>query len=634
MNDGLVLALGAALLWVPPASSAELPNWYPSTLVDSTLVRLLETPEEPDAEAPDVVRVVEDLELDVRDASERRLRTRRIVHVLEGKGNDETSIGLIENYWTTIRRMKAWHQAADGTVQESDERIKSQLGEELYDDSVQHTLLVREVAAGSTILFETETVDRRADESVKFFFLPEDVPVGRWQCTVLHPEGTQVRASWLFDPLADPVPVSPGSTSPGETRWEIDATPEGAEVFALNLVDSTGARWPLRSWEDVGLWFRELTISALTESPHVAERAQELIAGIDDPEERIRRILQYVQGSVAYVQVYLDDGGWRPHRAGETLTNRYGDCKDMAHLAVALLIDAGVDAYPALTNVGDELWSGFPARGQFDHCIVALRGPERTEGWRFFDPTSKATPFGRIPASIEGKAVLIAGVNPAIGLLDLPRSRSDENEVLYQATLQLDEAGALAGHIDERRTGHAGFELRRHLRELSETKRIEWLKERLESHRLEAEVTRLEIVGLEAPLDTLVLRYDIESRSGGKRAGSRFLVQPDFLSARRATFLDDDDEDTEFSFPYVSRSRIEIGFPSTWEVESVPTAVEEATDLATYLRRVEAGDGRIQLERVERLEETRPRDEALEAIRRWDDAAYQADRKQVVLRVP
>ena len=620
----LLLLVGASI-----SAAAGLPDWYDAAWADSVTQRLLNVPDEK-GKLPDVVRVLDDYRLDVRDGREETLRKRRVVHVRKGSGAGESGTHCYENFWRNVKGMTLWQVAADGAVSKADDVVKSQLGSELYDDGVLHSLMAREFSDGATLLFETEEASRLTDESCRYFPVPEDVPVGRWTCSVLHEPGVRATAAWLLDPESAPVSVPPTTSEEKVTGWQLSEIPDDAEVFVVRLETDDEVRFGIRSWEDIALWYRSLAGQSLAGAPDVEAKAAELVAGCATPDDRVRTLAEYVQQSVAYVQVYLDDGGWRPHPVDETLANRFGDCKDMSMLVVGLLTDAGIESYPALTNVEDDVRVPFPAR-RFDHCIVAYRDSDGPLGWGFFDPTSKSTPFGSLPAQIEGKSVLVAGVTPPIGLLELPESSSGDNTASYDALVRVREDGGMEAEVVERRTGHSAFGLKAHLKELSEAKRTEWLEDRLSGRKLDAKVDSLALVGLEADSDTLELRYFLSAERWAKRAGSRLIAGPDFLSSRTAKRLDEDDDHPEFSFPFRVDTHIAVEYPEGWTVESLPDDVELGSESASYVRRSIRGDGRIEVVRSEVLNAVRPRDDELAAIREWDDAAYQADRKQVIL---
>jgi len=116
--------------------------------------------------------------------------------------------------------------------------------------------------------------------------------------------------------------------------------------------------------------------------------------------------LQYIDREVRYTGVEFGEATIVPRPPGETLTRKYGDCKDKATLLVALLRAAEIPAYVALLNVGtnEDVPSNLPGLGLFDHAIVYIPGPP--ELW--IDATDEYARLGELPNADQDRLVLIA----------------------------------------------------------------------------------------------------------------------------------------------------------------------------------------------------------------------------------
>jgi hypothetical protein len=129
--------------------------------------------------------------------------------------------------------------------------------------------------------------------------------------------------------------------------------------------------------------------------PAVAALASEITAGAASDAEKIARVAGRIGSDIRYVAVDLDESAWQPHAPSVILENKYGDCKDMANLAVDLLDLAGIKAYPALvlTNTNGKIDMELLAP-RFDHMIVFVESPE---GEYWLDPTVAPCPLGYLP---------------------------------------------------------------------------------------------------------------------------------------------------------------------------------------------------------------------------------------------
>lgn len=136
--------------------------------------------------------------------------------------------------------------------------------------------------------------------------------------------------------------------------------------------------WPVATyssftdWGQVARWATALYEPAVKPDRAVRELAAELRAGHREPLDRVRAAVRFVQDEVRYVGIELGEHSHRPHRAGEVLAQRFGDCKDKSSLLIALLREIGVPADAMLvdSDAGRRLDRAIPSPHAFDHVIV------------------------------------------------------------------------------------------------------------------------------------------------------------------------------------------------------------------------------------------------------------------------
>jgi transglutaminase-like putative cysteine protease len=141
-------------------------------------------------------------------------------------------------------------------------------------------------------------------------------------------------------------------------------------------------------------------------SPAIKELSTKLASGVGDDAGMIRRVSEYVCENIRYVAIDLNESGFRPNDPDAVLENRYGDCKDMSMLAIALLREAGLSAYPALLvtrssgEIDKELLAPY-----FNHMIVYVETSRGGKIW--LDPTAGVCPLGYLPYEDMGVDALI-----------------------------------------------------------------------------------------------------------------------------------------------------------------------------------------------------------------------------------
>lgn len=163
-----------------------------------------------------------------------------------------------------------------------------------------------------------------------------------------------------------------------------------------------------------------------------------LLSGRTTREEKAAEVLQYLSKEIRYTGVEFGDAAIIPHPPAETLKHRYGDCKDKATLAVAMLRAAGIPAYVALLNTGNRLDvdPDLPGMGLFDHAIVYA--PGNPDLW--MDPTDERARLGQLPNTDQGRLALVARPD-STRLVPTPEASSQENSIIEKRDFFLAENG-------------------------------------------------------------------------------------------------------------------------------------------------------------------------------------------------
>jgi transglutaminase-like putative cysteine protease len=203
------------------------------------------------------------------------------------------------------------------------------------------------------------------------------------------------------------------AASGGSSPWKpveggFDLDVDGAPGRSLALMAPGEASGPVYA---VGATDDELALAAAW-----MERAP-----TSDPQEDWRTRMRSAADPVveahriAGAEVRWAPGGDRPWGAPQIGQGLYGDCKDKAHLMVALLREAGVPASVALVRVhGADAPEGVASLAAYDHAIVHLGGD------RWVDPTDPR-PVGALDPRLAGRRALVVD-GPERGPRRLPAS--------------------------------------------------------------------------------------------------------------------------------------------------------------------------------------------------------------------
>ncbi|MCB8994691.1 MAG: DUF3857 domain-containing transglutaminase family protein, partial [Bacteroidales bacterium] len=128
-----------------------------------------------------------------------------------------------------------------------------------------------------------------------------------------------------------------------------------------------------KSWKEVNAWAQNTF--ALSKEPELDEVFKEIFSGEENTDEKINKIINYVQDDIRYMGIESGIGSIKPFPPEQVVRQRYGDCKDKSLLMVSLLKKIGVEnAWPALVNthLKAEIGNQFPSNQVFNHCIVTF----------------------------------------------------------------------------------------------------------------------------------------------------------------------------------------------------------------------------------------------------------------------
>ncbi|MBF5041869.1 DUF3857 domain-containing protein [Aggregicoccus sp. 17bor-14] len=227
----------------------------------------------------------------------------------------------------------------------------------------------------------------------------------------------RVRLTWEAGPLAARAEAEP---------YLPPELPQGA---ALSY--ATG-----KDWQSLAQRYHQVVEEQLAGADLAAQAAE--AAGSETRPERVAaRVMAWVHARVRYTGLYSGAAAVVPRPPGETLSRRFGDCKDLATLVVGMLRARGIPAHVALLRVRDaEVEPDFPGLGRFDHAIVYVPGTPAL----WVDATDPYTAVGELNLGVQGRLALVAAPGTR-ALQRLPEARSTANSLRITRTVLLAEDG-------------------------------------------------------------------------------------------------------------------------------------------------------------------------------------------------
>lgn len=327
---------------------------------------------------------------------------------------------------------------ADGTVVPVDLKanvkdVSSNDGNDvnIYDEnSRQVVLTIPQIQKDETLHFVMvqHTMRPRIPDAYMDFdtFESMESPLPYAKLTIVAPKELPLKSMAVLDEVPGTIKVSQETLSNGGIKycWEARNVPQTFpeenmpdEVTQLQrVVVSTFA-----TWEELSKWYWDLCAPHMKVTPAITAKVKELTEG-KSREDQIAALFGFVAQEIRYMGIIAEDTapGYEPHDVSLTFDNRYGVCRDKGALLVAMLREAGFNAFPVLINAGSQRDREVPIP-YFNHAVIAIDEGERN--YRLMDPTDD-TARAELPAYLsdctylvtrpEGETLLVTPVpNPA-----------------------------------------------------------------------------------------------------------------------------------------------------------------------------------------------------------------------------
>jgi Domain of Unknown Function with PDB structure (DUF3857)/Transglutaminase-like superfamily len=628
------LAFSGTPDWLKQAAQAPLPT-YP----DDT----------------DAVVLLDERVTTVSSAGEVRTTYRKAYKMLRPEGRTKGTLYVYFDNETQITFLKAWSitsQNEEYEVKQSDAVETAAFSEGLYADTRYLVLQIPAAQPGNVVGYEYQQKQRPFVLQAVWSF-QDEIPVRRARFALELPSTWSYAAYWR-----NRAAVSPQQT--GETRWtwevaDIEPIRSEPEMPTWRSVAgqfgvSFGPKESVSSWGQIGRWYAQLTTGRREITPPIRDKTHEIVAGVTDRLEKIRRLASYVQHDIRYVAIEIGIGGYQPHAAQDVLASGYGDCKDKVTLLSTMLREAGIDSYYMLINDDrDYLAPDFPSPLGFNHVILAIRLPrevivpemlailqhEKLGPLLLFDPTDSSTPLGYLPASLQSNLALL--VTDAEGeLVKLPLLPPSANRLVRVAKLSLDKLGNLRGSVEEFRTGPSATALRERLLNLPNKRRQNIFQNILTDLLNGAVLSGAAASDLKDFSGPLTLRYDFTAGAYAQHAGELFLFRPCALGRKGRDVLEGKPrkEPVVFSYATSESDVIDISLPAEYVIDEIPQTVKNDYPFGAYKSETHGTEHLLHYTRTYELKDVRVQVERLEDLKAFFREIADDERAHTILKLP
>lgn len=337
------------------------------------------------------------------------------------------------------------------------------------------------------------------------------------------------------------------------------------------------------SWQDLGRWYAQLIAPQFQLDDALRQQLSKLLHGQNTDQEKIAAIHQFVLRNTHYVALEFGIYSFKPYPVAQTYARRFGDCKDMASLMIALLRAAGIPAEIALVRtrrMGD-IDGGATSISVFDHAIVYL---PKQDLW--LDGTAEYAGSRELPLDDQGAMALTVAEDGGAQMRRIPVSLPMENYTHRKVQAEIAANGAVHFSGSAYTRGEDAPGLRRQFETLEQQR--ESLRSNLAQVFPSVQVDAVQVVGandLERDV-TVNFRGELNNFAGQRVLSlaptwmPRSYVQTLAAQAQRSVEL-------VLPAPWTTEEEIHFTLPANATVEELPRTRSINTPFGSALLRYE-----------------------------------------------
>lgn len=300
--------------------------------------------------------------------------------------------------------------------------------------------------------------------------------------------------------------------------------------------------------------------------------------------EKAKNIFYWVDDNIQYVA--FEDGlrGFRPDFAENVAQKRYGDCKDMSSLLVAMLRLAKIPAY--FTWIGSRdipyTYKEVPTPLVDNHMIVTAL---IDSSYYFLDATANYLSFGKPSYFIQNKEALIGKGRSEYEIALIPSPIKSENVFLDTCYLKIDEDGTLNGKGKITLRGYPKGRITSHLLRATSKTTKNQITKLLKSKNHNLQVSDYELVNLENKDKELQIKYELTLENYYQSLVKNSKQTTIYLNLnvnslwRNETIAEQRQISIENKYKFIDRRHYILDLPKNSKVTHIPPDAEYKGDL-------------------------------------------------------
>lgn len=568
----------------------------------------------------EAVAVVNDYEFEVKTANSATFRRHALFYIFNDKGKSYGHLEIPDNLYLKSKNISA--RICDVSGKE----VKKLKNNEIVvanvsPDAILYADFKRKIVEMNWPNYPYSVEFNYEIEFQSLYFWPDwypqlDIPVLKSSYTLILNEPVQFNSYSIGVDLQPRIEKRKTSEI---YRWQLEniepvidedwMPPENniqkAILFSPRIFERGGFTGSFNSWKEFGEWYNHLLADRFELTAEIKAAVHGLLNDAIDERSKLEILYHYLQDYTRYVAVHIGIGGLQPHAAATVFHTRYGDCKDLSTLMIALCREAGIEAYPVLVKTRDkgEVWEDFP-NGDFNHFIV-LAIVAGDSIW--IESTADQLALGQLTPVIEGCNVLV--MNSSGGqLVKTPSSTCYQNRTISKLSGKLLNDGSLIFEGKVVSYGHDALEKRIRIIDKTFQERLEWststlLGDYFPQIKLDSCVFRNVSDNLVQPFEC---HFKGKIQQFGTCSGNRMFFNPAVIHRETASDIPKETDrkfPINYKYPYTTVDTVILSLPSGYLFEALPEQQDIQTNFGGYTLRYEVDNHQLTFIRILRIEQ-------------------------------
>lgn len=343
------------------------------------------------------------------------------------------------------------------------------------------------------------------------------------------------------------------------------------------------------TWNSLSFMYGLLLREFAKDTKAIQQKSAELTAGVDAPDEKLKRIYDFVQKSIrntTYDRNLNDEQREKikVRDADDVLEKKMGNVVQVDLLFVALARAAGFETGIFLASDRSDYFFS-PQKYPYAEFIRPSGIAVLVSGsWKYFEPGAPYLPYGEIFWNSDGMQALVIGTG-GMAWKGIPITDNTKNPTRRTGKFKLLEDGTLEGKV---KIEYLGVQATRRRREgffSSPAKREENLISEAKENVKNAEITNVFIDNFDDASKPLTYSFDVRVPSYAQKTGKRLFLQPGFFEYGSTAAFSSSERVHPIYFPYswAEQDGIEIELPKGYQLDSAdsPGDVNDPSRIGT-----------------------------------------------------